>query len=154
MTKAIYFDMDGTIANLYGRENWLPDLRAEVDGVYDKLEPMVDLDQLQEVCMALVAQGWKLGIITWLGMGASDEYEERSTQEKKLWRDNNTPYLQEFYAQRYGTPKQYAPARRSSKMILVDDNAEVRAMWDTEKQRQSIDAKGDMIAALWELVED
>jgi hydroxymethylpyrimidine pyrophosphatase-like HAD family hydrolase len=29
MTKAIYFDMDGTIANLYGVENWLPKLQAK-----------------------------------------------------------------------------------------------------------------------------
>ena len=26
--KAIYFDMDGPIANLYAVENWLPMLRA------------------------------------------------------------------------------------------------------------------------------
>ena len=26
MTKAIYFDMDGTIADLYAVENWLDDL--------------------------------------------------------------------------------------------------------------------------------
>ena len=28
MEKAIYFDMDGTIANLYAVENWLDMLRA------------------------------------------------------------------------------------------------------------------------------
>ena len=28
MIKEIVFDMDGTIADLYGVENWLPKLRA------------------------------------------------------------------------------------------------------------------------------
>ena len=28
--KAIYFDMDGTIANLYAVENWLPMLRHQI----------------------------------------------------------------------------------------------------------------------------
>lgn len=30
MEKMIWFDMDGTIADLYGVENWLEDLRNEV----------------------------------------------------------------------------------------------------------------------------
>ena len=29
MIKAIYFDLDGTIADLYGVEGWLDDLIAE-----------------------------------------------------------------------------------------------------------------------------
>lgn len=152
-TKQLWFDMDGTVADLYGSEGWLDKLRAEEPGVYDDLRPLYDPEKLRAVCLTLMGQGWQLGIITWLGMGASDEYEERSTEEKKLWRDKYMPYITEFHAQRYGTPKQYAPARRAGIMILVDDNKDVREMWDTAKQRKSIDpTDGNLIDKLWELV--
>ena len=38
----IWFDMDGTIANLYAVENWLADLRAERTRPYDMAQPMVN----------------------------------------------------------------------------------------------------------------
>ena len=43
----IYFDMDGTIADLYNVENWLPKLRAEDASPYVEAEIMVDASELQ-----------------------------------------------------------------------------------------------------------
>ena len=43
----IYFDMDGTIADLYNVENWLPKLRAEDASPYIEAEIMVDASELQ-----------------------------------------------------------------------------------------------------------
>ena len=40
MTKAIYFDMDGTIADLYGVENWLDYLVAEQTKPYREAKPL------------------------------------------------------------------------------------------------------------------
>ena len=34
MKKTIWFDLDGTIANLYGVDGWLPMLRAENPAPY------------------------------------------------------------------------------------------------------------------------
>ena len=42
----IYFDMDGTIANLYAVENWLPKLRNEDASPYTDAEPLVRLATL------------------------------------------------------------------------------------------------------------
>lgn len=155
MTKKIYFDMDGTVADLYGSERWLEKLRNEEEGAFIKLEPMVDMNRLGEVVGKLMMQGWQFGIITWLPMDASEEYEEVCTREKRIWAEQYMPWaMNEFYAQRYGTPKQDAPVRRAGHMILVDDNAEVRAMWETAKQRKTIDAKcKDIITELEGLVE-
>ena len=150
--KKIYFDMDGTVYNLYGIENWLPKLRNEESGVYVEGEPLVDMEELAEVCMSLIAKGYQIGIITWLTMGASEEYCERTTKEKREWAKLFMPYVSEFYAQEYGTPKQYAPAKRAKEMILVDDNKEVREMWETEKQRKTIDANLNIIEELKKLL--
>ena len=43
MNKAIFFDMDGTIADLYGVDGWLDDLRAERVRPYAEAKPLVNL---------------------------------------------------------------------------------------------------------------
>lgn len=64
------------------------------------------------------------------------------------------PWVTEFYAQTYGEPKQSAPTHRAAQMILVDDNAEVRAKWNTAKQRTSIDATKNIIKKLEKLLDN
>lgn len=146
--KKIYFDMDGTVYDLYGMENWLEMLRNEEKGAFTLGKSLVDMDKLKRVCIELIGIGYQIGIITWLPMGANLEYCEVCTEEKRNWAEKNMPYISEFYALEYGTPKQYAPARRAAEMWLVDDNKEVREMWITEKQRKAIDANDDIIKAL------
>lgn len=152
--KKIYFDMDGTVYNLYGMENWLEMLRNEESGAFTEGHPLVRMDILQDVCLKLITRGYQIGIITWLPMGASLEYSEVCTKEKREWAEENMPYISEFYALEYGTPKQYAPARRAAKMWLIDDNKEVREMWVTKKQRKAIDANNDIIEALERILND
>lgn len=151
--KKIYFDMDGTVYDLYGMENWLEMLRNEEKGAFTLGNALVNMDELKEVCLRLIAKGYQIGIITWLPMGASLEYCEICTKEKREWAEKNMPYISEFYALEYGVPKQYAPAKRAKEMWLVDDNKEVREMWITEKQRKAIDATENIINALVALAE-
>ena len=42
----IYFDMDGTIANLYSVENWLEKLRSEDATPYEEAKPLIRLATL------------------------------------------------------------------------------------------------------------
>lgn len=151
--KKIYFDMDGTVYDLYGMTNWLFRLKNEIQGTFTLGNALVDMDELKEVCLKLITKGYQIGIITWLPMGASLEYCEICTKEKREWAEKNMPYISEFYALEYGVPKQYAPARRAAEMWLVDDNKEVREMWVTEKQRKAIDATENIINALVALAE-
>lgn len=152
--KKIYFDMDGTVYDLYGIKNWLEMLRNEEKGAFTLGKPLVDMDRLKRVCMELIGIEYQIGIITWLPMSASPEYWEVCTREKREWAEKNMPYISEFYALEYGTPKQYAPARRAAEMWLVDDSKEVREMWVTEKQRKAIDANNDIIEALERILND
>ena len=48
------------------------------------------------------------------------------------------PFVTEFTAQTYGIPKQNAIIKRTKRMYLLDDNAEVCEMWKTEKMRIAI----------------
>ena len=152
--KKIYFDMDGTVADLYGSDNWLDNLRNERVGVFNNLSPLVDMDELAIICLQLMNNGYSFGIITWLPMGASYEYERVCEQEKREWANAFMPWVSEFYAQSYGVPKQYAPIKRAADMVLVDDNTEVRAMWNTERHRTSIDATKNIIEELKKLLDN
>ncbi len=152
--KKIYFDMDGTVADLYGEKNWLDNLRNEREGSFINLRPLVDMNELAMVCHQLMNLGYSFGVITWLPMGASYEFERVCEEEKRAWVEEFMPWVSEFYAQSYGVPKQYAPSKRAAEMILVDDNAEVRAMWNTEVQRSSIDATQDIIKELRKLLDN
>ena len=154
MNKTIYFDMDGTVADLYNSTGWLAKLEDEETGAFVNLVPMVDMEELGNVCKNLQAQGWTIGVITWLPMKASEIYELECSEEKHLWISKHMPYVQEMYCQSYGTPKQHAPKQHSDRMILVDDNKEVRQMWENKRNRTTIDATKDIIAELKKLLRD
>ena len=48
-TKAIYFDMDGTIADLYSVEGWLPMLRAHNATPYTQAKTLVNMSGICSV---------------------------------------------------------------------------------------------------------
>lgn len=154
MNKTIYFDMDGTVADLYNSNRWLEKLEAQETGAFIDLKPMVDMEELKDVCNRLQSRGWNIGVITWLPMKACSIYEMECAEEKNLWVSKHMPYVQEMYCQSYGTPKQQAPRQQSDKMVLVDDNREVREMWENGRNRMTIDATKDIIKELRKLLED
>lgn len=125
--KAIYFDMDGTLANLYGYPNWLNLLHAEDTTPYEKAKPLCDMRELHDILMPAIAAGITIGIISWGAMGGSREYGRATRKAKREWVKQYMPYVSEFHTVKYGTAKHRTVKYRNS--ILVDDNAEVRAAW-------------------------
>lgn len=132
--RKIYFDMDGTIADLYSVNGWLDDLRAENTAPYENALPMYNMEALNELLEILVTLGFKIGVITWGSMDASEEYNKRVRQVKKQWIKDNLPVVSEFHFQRYGTPKYRASYQNINinHDILFDDNAKVREMWENK----------------------
>lgn len=146
--QAIYFDMDGTIADLYGYENWLSMLQAEDTTPYEDCSCLVDFVELRDVLNKFIAAGVTIGVISWSAMGGSKEYNRRTRKAKKDWCDVYFPNIfSEFHVIKYDTPKHHV--RKIKDSILVDDNAEVRRAWKGE----TIDATKDIIAALRLLLE-
>ena len=60
MNKMVCFDMDGTIADLYGVKGWLEYLQAENPWPYLAARPMCDMDALRDVLLKLKEQGWEI----------------------------------------------------------------------------------------------
>jgi hypothetical protein len=128
MNKAIYFDMDGTIANLYDVENWLPMLRAEDPTPYLIAEPKVDMAELVKILDQLKNNGYTIGIITWLSMNSTEGYKKKVREAKAEWIKKYFPFnFDVVHMVQYGTPKHIVA--KIKKGILVDDNKEVRADW-------------------------
>ena len=146
--RAIYFDMDGTIADLFGYEGWLDLLHAEDTEPYEKCGVLVDAEELCNVLSEFVALGVVIGVISWGAMGGSNEYTRRTKTAKKAWCERFFGNIfTEFHVVKYGTPKHSVAHEKDS--ILVDDNKDVRAAWNGE----TIDATKDIIAALRKLLE-
>lgn len=129
MTKAIYFDMDGTIADLYGVDNWLDYLIAGKTKPYREARPLVNMRQLGQTLNALQHKGWHIGIISWLSKSGSEEYNEKVTAAKIKWlaKHLGAVHFDEIKIVKYGEPKQIVADFPSG--ILFDDEKPNRDNW-------------------------
>lgn len=125
----IFFDMDGTIANLYGENNWLADLIAEYTRPYRNAKPLVDMRKLARVLNKLQREGYEIGIISWLSKSGSDGYNERVTKAKLDWlaRHLGSVQFDEIHIVKYGTYKEQF--KHNENDILFDDEINNRNYW-------------------------
>ena len=128
--KAIYFDMDGTIADLYGRDGWLDDLMNEYTRPYREAKPLVDMRALGRELNRLKDAGYTVGVVSWLAKGATEDYNRRVAQTKLNWLRNHIGAVEwnEIHIVPYGTPKYTVVADPDG--ILFDDEYRNRVMWD------------------------
>lgn len=129
MNKAIIFDMDGTIADLYAVENWLPMLREENSEPYRIAKPMYEMNELAELLNLLKGEGWKIVVTSWSSKQASREYDKRVRSAKVAWLKKYNFPADEIHVVKYGKSKSEVTKDLGGFQILVDDNAEVRAEW-------------------------
>lgn len=127
MKKEIWFDMDGTIADLYGVENWLEMLIAEDPTPYVVARPLLHMATLARKLNALQARGYKIGIVSWLSKGSTPQYDEAVRKAKIKWLRT---HLKSVNFDRidiisYGEPKQHG---RNG--ILFDDEEKNRENWN------------------------
>lgn len=118
--QVVYLDMDGTIADLYNQQDWLPKLRNEESGLFANLKPMVSESRLLEL---FPSNEYDIRILTMLPKGASKEYEQVVTAEKNQWLDKHFPTLKKRIFKKYGNNKNL---KGSCKAVLIDDNEEIR----------------------------
>ena len=125
----IYFDMDGTIANLYSVENWLPKLRAYDPTPYEEAAPMLRFCSLARRLNALQRNGYKIGVISWLSKDPDPTYGEKVAAAKRLWLKKHLPSVafDEIHIVPYGTPKSKVS---KSGGVLFDDEAPNRKEWE------------------------
>ena len=129
MTTTIFFDMDGTIADLYGVENWLDYLIALDALPYEIAKPLIRLNALARVLNRLQKQGYKVGVISWLAKNSNTDYDEKVTKAKKEWLKKHLASVNfdEIHIVKYGTPKQ--TFAKTENDILFDDEEKNRNEW-------------------------
>lgn len=149
MNRTLVFDMDGTIANLYGVDGWLKDLRTESDRPYRVAEPMYKMDELNSILNELKSKGWKVVVTTWLAKDATKEYDNIVRVAKKDWLDFFRFPYDELHMVKYGTTKANCTRHHKGFQILVDDNEKIRNGWALGT---TIDANKNIITELLKLM--
>lgn len=132
----INFDMDGTLVDLYGVENWLPMLRAEDTTPYEIAKPLVNFSHLARLLNKLIANGDEVNIISWTSKGGSPEYNAAVEKAKKEYLAKHLPSVKfsNIFVVPYGTPKY-----ELAKGILFDDEDKNRWDWRTHNGTYSFD---------------
>ena len=148
--KWIWFDMDGTIADLYGVDGWLEDLIAHNTRPYAQAKDIYNVLDLLEIMIALKEKGYRLGVISWGSKENNKEYDKAVEIVKKAWLYDRLmdAFLDEIIVTPYGVRKADT-CRKFGYGILVDDEKQNRDAWDLGI---TIDATQNIIKALWELV--
>lgn len=129
MTKAIYFDMDGTLANLYGVTDWLTKLHNEDASPYLEATPLVRLSTLARLLNKLQSNGYKIGIVTWLSKNSTNDYAEKVILAKLKWLRTHLASVNfdEVIISDYGMPKEEIVNYPNG--ILFDDELPNRENW-------------------------
>ena len=156
--NTIWFDMDGTIYELYRIPNWLERVREMDTSVFSDGFPRNDYDRIDIAVEALIEQGWQVGVITWAPKGATMDEINEVSEVKFNWLCKFFPALAngKFACIPYGESKaqfliDMGEARTLN--ILVDDNKYVRADWRKHgEQFKTINATRSFVRELEGLV--
>lgn len=126
----ICFDMDGTIANLYGVDGWLAMIINQDATVYKTAETLVNMNSLARLLNKLQKKGYEIGIISWLAKGSTTSFDEEVTKAKKEWLVKHLKSVRFDFVEivPYGTDKNIV--RKTTTDILFDDEVENREKWD------------------------
>jgi len=125
----IFFDMDGTIADLYGVENWLEYLINKDAFPYENAKALLNLQALARVLNRLHRNGFRIEIISWLAKNSNAEYDEAVTLAKMRWLSVHlgSVSFDEINIVSYGICKD--TFRHSETDILFDDEEQNRNAW-------------------------
>lgn len=128
-TKAIYFDMDGTIADLYAVDGWLDMLRAYDTTPYEQAQVMLNMSHFARLLNGLQKQGYRIGIVSWLSKCPNPIYDLQVKWAKMQWLLKHLPsvHFDEITIVSYGTPK--SSVVHCPMGILFDDEQGNRTEW-------------------------
>lgn len=150
MNKTLVFDMDGTLANFYGVDGWLDDIRNENTRPYDIAKPLYNMEVLNAILDLLRAQGWKIAITSWLAKDSTKTFDDMVRASKITWLQKYDFSYDEIHLVRYGTTKANCTRKNGGVQILVDDNEKIRKGWHLGA---TIDANKNIIDELINLLE-
>ena len=124
----IWLDMDGTIADLYGVENWLEMLINKDETPYAIAKPLVRMATLARLLNKLQRNGYEICVVTALAKNSSAEYDERVIEAKKVWLKTHLKSV-EFNEVRFVPYTFTKNDVNSGNDILFDDEARHLEAW-------------------------
>lgn len=125
----LWFDMDGTLANLYGVDSWLDKIQAQDASPYADAAVLWNMSQLARALNRARRAGCELGIISWLAKSSTPEYDTAVRAAKLDWLNKHLHSVgwDAINIVAYGTPKQ--DFMTSPDDILFDDENKNRENW-------------------------
>lgn len=155
MSKALIFDMDGTIANLYAVDGWLEKLHASDASPYSDALPLYDMNTLKAILQVFQNMDYRVVVVSWGAMNATNEYMKAIRKAKLEWlKRYDFPY-DEIHIVKYGTPKHNFI--KDDLSILIDDDDKVRTsfMKSTRAgEKRALDAKLNILKQLIDILVD
>ena len=123
----IWFDMDGTIADLYAITDWLPSIIARDTRPYEIAKGIGNLALIARLLNAVQKNGHEIGIISWGAKNAENWYNEAVATAKHEWLAKHLKSVKwnEIKVVAYGTDKKVATGGG----ILFDDEKPNRDNW-------------------------
>ena len=123
----IWFDMDGTIADFYGVDNWLAYLLEEDTTPYEIAKPLLNMSLFARYLNKLQKQGHEIGIISWGSKNSTEQFLNMVGCAKFYWLNKHLPSVtwDYIYIEHYGTNKY----NRCGGGILFDDEQKNRETW-------------------------
>lgn len=124
----IWFDMDGTLADLYGVENWLEMLTAHDATPYAVARPLVNMAALARMIHKRQALGFKVCVLSALAKNSNPDYDAAVIAAKRKWLAKHLPSVtfDEIRFVPYDFIKNNA---NSGADILFDDEARHLTAW-------------------------
>ena len=130
LNVTINFDLDGTLADLYGVNDWLEMLIAHDETPYAIAEPLLRLNALARMLNRLQREGYRLAVLSWLAKDSNADYNERVKNAKLKWLAKHLPSVvwDRITIVEYGTPKETFCETPFD--ILFDDEERNRKNWN------------------------
>ena len=125
----LYFDMDGTIADLYAVDGWLNDLEAHRTRPYEEARVMHNMSVLARLLNRAQSNGYRIAVISWLSKSGTPDYNRKVAKVKRKWLKKHlkSVHFDEIHIVEYGTPKSTVALNMG---ILFDDEERNRLEWN------------------------
>jgi len=126
----IYFDMDGTLVDLYGENEWLKDIINENARPFKNAKAIINLAVVAKLLNKIQKNGYEIGIITWTPKNATKTYNKAVAEAKIKWLKKHLPTVRwnEINIIPYGHTKNYYNTTEYD--ILFDDEIQNRTEWN------------------------
>lgn len=129
--KTVFFDMDGTIADLYGVPQWLDYIKEQDSYPYIHASPLINMEEFRQACQALRERGYKIGVISWLAKGSTKEYDKKVRKAKRDWLNMHSIPVDNLHIVKYGYSKRQVNGQQGD--ILIDDEENNIKQWQSRK---------------------